>query len=241
MRPALLGDERGRDYDVIYLGYNGGRADRAAEPHGLGSTMPSARSRTTSSPASARHPGLVSAPPSSRYDFDWIRLRGCRRSSPAATAIPIDDTDARLRRHLREPDLRRRRHQLLDPPDHSLRRRRPRGPVDRPQRHALNSLRSSKEQGQSNFINPGTMLLGLGADFDITPEFRLSGNVNHLWFHETAVLEALRKQRRSDSDIGWDLSAAAICRPYFTQNIVLRLSGALLVPGQGFRDLFWTN
>ena len=33
----------------------------------------------------------------------------------------------------------------------------------------LNSLRSSKEQGQSNFDNPGTMLLGAGADFDLTP------------------------------------------------------------------------
>ena len=33
----------------------------------------------------------------------------------------------------------------------------------------LNNLRSSKEQGQSNFVNPGTMLLGVGADFDITP------------------------------------------------------------------------
>jgi hypothetical protein len=33
----------------------------------------------------------------------------------------------------------------------------------------LNSLRSSKEEGQSNFVNPGTVLLGAGADFDITP------------------------------------------------------------------------
>ena len=50
----------------------------------------------------------------------WRSLRRCR---------------ARLRRDLREPDLRRRRHQLLDPPDHPLRRRRPRGRHQRPQRH----------------------------------------------------------------------------------------------------------
>jgi hypothetical protein len=40
----------------------------------------------------------------------------------------------------------------------------------------LANLRSSKEEGQSNFVNPGTLLLGVGADLDITPDFRLSGN-----------------------------------------------------------------
>jgi hypothetical protein len=100
------------------------------------------------------------------------------------------------------------------------------------------SLRSSKELGQSNFTNPGIELYGLGADFDILPELRLSTNFNKLFFDETAVLETLRNERRVDSDIGWDLSAAIIYRPFFTQNIVLRLSGAILVLGQGFRDLF---
>src|SRR3546814_18912065 len=38
--------------------------------------------------------------------------------------------------------------------------------------------------------------------------------------------------------IGWDLSTAAIWRPKATQNIVLRLSAAALVSGDGFRDLF---
>ncbi len=42
----------------------------------------------------------------------------------------------------------------------------------------LNSLRSSKEQGQSNFTNPGIMLAGLGVDMDVTPKLRLSFNAN---------------------------------------------------------------
>ena len=41
-----------------------------------------------------------------------------------------------------------------------------------------------------------------------------------------------------DKSIGWDLSTAAIWRPKATQNIVFRLSGAVLLPGAGFRDLF---
>src|SRR5690606_40255367 len=102
----------------------------------------------------------------------------------------------------------------------------------------LNSLRSSKEQGQSNFNNPGLMLLGVGADFDLSPEVRLSTNANHLWFENTASLQALRVEGSIPRDIGFDLSAAAIWRPKATQNIVARLSAAALIPGAGFRDLF---
>ena len=82
------------------------------------------------------------------------------------------------------------------------------------------------------------MLVGAGADFDLTPEFRLSANANHLWFENTATLQALRNEGSIPKDIGWDLSAAAIWRPKATQNIVVRLSGAALVAGEGFRDLF---
>ena len=102
----------------------------------------------------------------------------------------------------------------------------------------LNSLRSSKEQGQSNFNNPGTILLGAGGDFDLMPELRLSANANHLWFQNTATLQALRNEGSIPRSIGWDLSTAAIWRPKATQNIVFRLSGATLLPGAGFRDLF---
>ena len=82
------------------------------------------------------------------------------------------------------------------------------------------------------------MLLGVGADLDITPQWRLSANANHLWFHQTEVLEALRMQGTIRSDVGWDLSAAVIWRPSAIQNVVFRLSGALLQPGTGFDDLF---
>lgn len=82
-----------------------------------------------------------------------------------------------------------------------------------------------------------TLLVGAGADFDLTPR-RLSANANHLWFENTATLQALRMEGSIPRQIGWDLSAAAIWRPKATQNIVVRLSGAALLPGDGFRDLF---
>lgn len=102
----------------------------------------------------------------------------------------------------------------------------------------LNNLRSSKEQGQSNFTNPGVLLAGIGADMDITPQLRWSLNLNHLWFAETAVLEAARNQAPISDEIGYDLSTSLIYRPLMSQNIVLRASYAHLVPSDGFADLF---
>lgn len=105
----------------------------------------------------------------------------------------------------------------------------------------LNSLRPSKEQGQSNFVNPGTMLLGAGADFDVLPELRISANVNHLWFAKKAVIEVLRNQPLASKAIGWDTSVSAVYRPTFIQNVAFRASGAVLSGGKAFDALFDTR
>ena len=101
----------------------------------------------------------------------------------------------------------------------------------------LNSLRSSKEQGQSNFVNPGLHLIGAGVDLDLTPELRLSFNANGLWFDATEVLEVARQQPDIPRHIGTDVSAALIWRPFMSQNVVMRLSYAALLPGSGYRSL----
>jgi hypothetical protein len=53
----------------------------------------------------------------------------------------------------------------------------------------LPDLRSSKIQGQSNFVNPGLLLANFGIDMDLTPKIKLINNYNLLWFDETEVLE----------------------------------------------------
>ena len=50
-------------------------------------------------------------------------------------------------------------------------------------------LRSSRTQGQSNFVNPGMWLLNMGADLDVTPRLRFVNNANYMWFDKTATLE----------------------------------------------------
>ncbi|MGH8565408.1 MAG: hypothetical protein ACREXW_15475 [Gammaproteobacteria bacterium] len=234
-RPASFGNQLGKDYDVHYLGYNGdghfGRLNLTTSfYYALGDES---RNSFVDKAVDVRAWFLAGE---ASMDFDWIRVRASALYG-SGDDDPFDDTDEGFDAIFENP--------IFAGYDTSyfIRQAIPLiGGANNIQltgrNSVLPSLRSSKELGQSNFTNPGIELYGLGADFDILPELRLSTNFNKLYFDDTSVLEQLRNQRRVDSDIGWDLSAAIIYRPYFTQNIVLRLSGALLVPGQGFRDLF---
>ena len=47
-----------------------------------------------------------------------------------------------------------------------------------------------------------------------------------------------RAQSDVDEEIGLDLSAAIIWRPLMSQNVVVRLSYAQLLGGNGFEDLY---
>ena len=235
VRPALLGDLRGRDYDVFYLGYNAdGRVGRinitASAYAALGEDR---NSFFTSREAKIR--AFFGAAELS-YDRDWMRFR-LSGAYASGDGDPYDDTETGYDAIFENP--------VFAGADTSywIRQTIPfagggRAVSVNGRNGMLNSLRSSKEQGQSNFNNPGLILAGAGADFDLTPEFRLSANANKLWFEDTATLQALRNEGSIPKDIGWDLSAAAIWRPKATQNLVFRLSGAALVAGDGFRDLF---
>jgi hypothetical protein len=99
-------------------------------------------------------------------------------------------------------------------------------------------LRSSKTQGQSNFVNPGLQLLNFGADFEITQKLRLVSNVNCLWFDSTESLKLFTFQENIHRHIGTDISLGFEYRPLLSNNVIFKLGLAALVPGQGFRDLY---
>ncbi|MFN0017296.1 MAG: hypothetical protein ACKVP0_03490 [Pirellulaceae bacterium] len=99
-------------------------------------------------------------------------------------------------------------------------------------------LRSSKFQGQSNFVNPGLHLVNFGMDADITPKFRTIANLNLLWFDQTAVLEQFVFQDGIHNFIGGDLSLGAEYRPRLNNNIIIGGGVSALVPGKGFADIY---
>ncbi len=99
-------------------------------------------------------------------------------------------------------------------------------------------LRSSKFEGQSNFVNPGLRLLNVGADFELTPKARLVTNASYLEFDSVRVLQAFTFQNRIQRSIGVDLSIGMEYRPLLSDNIIVTGGYACLVPGAGFRDLY---
>jgi len=100
------------------------------------------------------------------------------------------------------------------------------------------NLRSSKTQGQTNFVNPGLHLLNVGVDADITPRTKIISNVNFLWFEQMGVLETYTFQGDMDDYVGADLSVGVEHRPLLNDNVVLIGGVSGLVPGRGFKDLY---
>lgn len=237
VRPASLGVEVPRDYDVTYLGYNGdGHIDRlnvtVSAYYAFGDES---QGTFTGQPSDIAAYFLAAE---LGFDQDWMRWRFSFLHA-SGDDDPFDSDSNGFDSVFENP--------LFAGADTSywIRQTVPLiggGRVALSGRNGiLNSLRSSKEQGQSNFTNPGITLLGIGNDMDLTPTTRLSFNFNHLWFADTTVLEAARNQGAIAEDIGFDLSVSAIYRPLAMQNIVARLSAAYLIPGEGFEDLYGTN
>jgi hypothetical protein len=102
----------------------------------------------------------------------------------------------------------------------------------------LPSLKSSKEEGQPNFVNPGLWLGTAGVDLEVTPKLRMVATGNYLRFDTTETLELLLFQDGIDEEIGWDLSVGARWRPYLNENVVVLGGVAAFLPGEGFRDVY---
>jgi hypothetical protein len=102
----------------------------------------------------------------------------------------------------------------------------------------LPSMRSSKLEGQANFVNPGVFLYNVGVDAELTPKLRTSLNLNALQFHRTQPLELALNQGRVSRGIGWDASLGARYRPFLNDNVILIAGASALFPGRGFRDIY---
>ena len=233
-RPAIFGTGRPHEYKVTYLGLNGeghfGRWNVSASGYyAFGDD-----SRGMFSGRSERIGAAFGALEVSR-DFDWIRVRGSAAYA-SGDRDPFDGKAEGFDAVLENP--------LFAGADTSywIRQSVPLvggGGTSLSMRNGLlANLRTSREHGQSNFTNPGLRLLGIGADFDVTPQLRVITNVNRLAFDNVSSLATLRNQRLSSTEIGYDVSVGVQYRPLFIQNVVLNASLAVLFPGQGLRELY---
>ncbi|PYS42298.1 MAG: hypothetical protein DMF71_09600 [Acidobacteria bacterium] len=102
----------------------------------------------------------------------------------------------------------------------------------------LPSLRSSKIEGQANFVNPGIFIYNAGVDVEVTQRLKAIFNVNYLRFHRTESLEYVLFQPHIRHEIGWDFSLGVAYRPFLINNITMTFGAATLKPGRGFRDIY---
>lgn len=234
VRPALLGDLRPHKYQVTYLGYT---ADGHIGPWNLSSSTYLALGHDERNPIARRSQDIEAAFHATELsrDFDWIRVRG---NLLAATGDknPYDGRATGF-------DAIRENPQFAGAStSYFIRQGIPLiggGGVALSGRNGvLPSLRSSIDQGQSNFVNPGLLMFGIGADFDVTPEFRVFGNISDMYFMNTSSLANLRNQEINSRHLGVDTSVGFHWRPFFTQNIVINGSAAVLTPGEGLKELY---
>jgi hypothetical protein len=234
VRPAPLGLEIGRDYDVVYLGYNG---DGHFGPYNLTASFYYAFGHDT--------PGVFvlgqedisaffGALEFSR-DFDWIRAR-LSLLYASGDRNPFGRRETGFDAILENPQF------AGGDTSYWISQAVPLvgggGVTISGPNGVLNDLRSSKDEGQSNFVNPGTILAGVGADLDLLPQLRLAMNLNDLSFAETEVIDVARSQGGVPRHIGEDASLSLIYRPLMSQNIVLRASYARLISERGYEALF---
>jgi len=102
----------------------------------------------------------------------------------------------------------------------------------------LPSLRSDKEEGQANFVNPGVYIFNAGADFNLTTKLRAFANTSYLRFAQTEPLEILLFQSPIKHGIGQDLGFGVKYRPPLTENIVVTAGTSALLPAAGLQNIY---
>jgi Carboxypeptidase regulatory-like domain len=98
-------------------------------------------------------------------------------------------------------------------------------------------LRSSKTQGQANFVNPGLFLYNAGVDIEMTPKLRGFINLNLIRFAHPEPLELLLFQKPIHAGVGADSGLGVSYRPPLSDNIVITGGVNGFSPFQGFRDI----
>ena len=234
IRPASIGDERPKNISSTYLGVTGdGHWDRLNLNHALYFVF----GEETHNPIAGRQVDIRAWMGAAElsYDFDWLRLRGSFFYA-SGDSDPFDDTAEGFDAIFDQPQFAGGEFSYWNRQGVPFIAGGILPLVGR--LSLLPNLRAGKEEGQSNFVNPGIQIYSLGVDIEATPKLRILPNFNFLRFDEVAVLEALRQDGSIDSKIGYDLSLGLLYRPFLNNNVQIKLGGAVLIPEDGFANLF---
>ncbi len=102
-------------------------------------------------------------------------------------------------------------------------------------------FRSSKTEGQAQFVNPGAVIVGYGTDAEVTPKLKAFCNVNYIWAVTTEPTRRVLFTNNASNEIGLDVSVGVQWRPLLTDNVIITAGFGALVPGAGFKDIYRAN
>jgi hypothetical protein len=234
VRPDPVGIARPHNLDVVYLGWAGdGHIGWLNVSHAVYEAL----GHDTDNPIAGRAVDINGqmAFLELSMDHDWMRYQASALFT-SGDDNPRDGTARGFDTILDAPqvlggEVSYWNHQSLRITD--------RGGIALMQRDSLiPDLRSSKIQGQANFVNPGLLMFNAGASADLTPQLRLIGNANYIRFVDTAPLELLLKQPNIRNDVGVDVGLGLEYRPLLSNNIIVKAFAGALQPVGGLRDIF---
>ncbi|MGZ8831502.1 MAG: hypothetical protein ACXW2Q_14120, partial [Thermoanaerobaculia bacterium] len=99
-------------------------------------------------------------------------------------------------------------------------------------------LRSSKDEGQPKFVNPGVQLVTAGLDIDLTPRWKAIVTANYIRLDTTRPIEAVLFQGGLHRHLGEDFSLGLRYRPFLNNNVIVVGGAAAFLPGRGFEDIY---
>ncbi len=233
-RPSPIGFIREKEIDAFYFGWTGeGHFGRFNITHALykvvgeESTNAIAARKTT---INAEFAALEIS-----YDVDWMRFR-------LYAMYASGDSDARDGKAegfdaiVDAPNFAGGEFSFFNRQDIRLP-----GVALTPRLSFLPDLTTSKFEGQSNFVNPGLLLLGGAFDAEITPTWRAQLGANYLRFVKTDPLEVLLELEDVPQDIGAEIFFGTTWRPLLTNNIIVNVGASAFFPGAGFRKIYQSD
>ena len=105
----------------------------------------------------------------------------------------------------------------------------------------LPNLRTSKQEGQANFVNPGIYIFNVGWDANLTPKLRMFANGSYLRFDKTEVLRTVLFQSEIANAIGIDSSVGFEWRPWLNDNVILQTGVSVFTPAAGFENILTSD
>lgn len=232
VRPARLGDSRPHDIRSYYLGWAGdGHIGRWNISHAFYQVLGNVSHEPIAGRPTTINAQLAAAEVS--YDIDWLR--------PKVSALyasgdrnPTDGSARGFDSILDNVNFAGSGFSFFNRQGIGLTQT---GVFLNNRSSLLNDFRSSKTQGQAQFVNPGIIVANVGLDAELTPKLKGILNFNYLWFAEMESLKYILHQPQVRRAIGADYSIGLIYRPLLNQNIVLTGGFAYFSPAGGFKDI----